>query len=325
MRAVSTFGGSHLEAAKQESGSGDLLVVLATVGFAFKGIWVRLAYQAGLSVIGLLAWRVTLATPLFWLVAMFLGRSRTVSQLQRSDWQRAVFCGLLFLFAAFADFAAVVRIGAGLSRIILFTFPAFVLLIESVRERRMPHRALVLAFVVAWSGLILVVAPSTLGALGGQRIKGILLSLACAISYSIYLVISQSTTRRFGAARFAAVSNSASAVALALLLPAVGGPRVMACGSAAFGWSALMAVLSTVLPFVLLLEGMARSGAARTSMVALIGPPITLAAAWLILGESFGPRQLAGAALVLASMTVLRRQRGPEASSRADRVPPVGR
>jgi drug/metabolite transporter (DMT)-like permease len=67
----------------------------------------------------------------------------------------------------------------------------------------------------------------------------------------------------------------------------------------------LMVVFSTVLPFLLLFEGIRLIGADKASLITLLGPAVTLLAAWLILDERLVLLQWSGFALVLAGMAVL--------------------
>lgn len=63
--------------------------------------------------------------------------------------------------------------------------------------------------------------------------------------------------------------------------------------------------LAIVLPFLLLFEGIRRIGADKASLITLLGPAVTLLAAWAILDERLVLLQWAGFALVLAGMAVL--------------------
>jgi len=69
--------------------------------------------------------------------------------------------------------------------------------------------------------------------------------------------------------------------------------------------SLAMAVFATVLPTYLVAEAIKRIGANRTSLVCSLGPLFTIALGHWILGEPVHLIQLAGAALVLAGVTLV--------------------
>ena len=69
--------------------------------------------------------------------------------------------------------------------------------------------------------------------------------------------------------------------------------------------SLAMAICSTVLPTFLIAEAIKRIGANQTSLIGSLGPVFTIALGFWILGEPVHWIQLAGAALVLAGVTLV--------------------
>ena len=70
-------------------------------------------------------------------------------------------------------------------------------------------------------------------------------------------------------------------------------------------WAAIIASVSTVMPIVLFMAGLARVGPSTASIASTIEPPFTVALAWIVFGETLGPLQLAGGALVLSAVVLL--------------------
>ena len=205
-------------------------------------------------------------------------------------------CGVLFLLAQVCDFTAIEQIGAGLSRVLMFTFPGFVLLLDSAIERTRPARSAVLGFVVAWLGLLLVgYEPEALA------LSGVVLALVGAAIYAVYMRLAQRATRRLGGPLFVALVNTSAAVLTVVCAPGLL-VKAAAMPWGAVQWVVVMVLVSTVGPFFMLFEGLRRIGATRASLLTLLGPPITLVAAWAILGESISGVQLLGVALVLAGI-----------------------
>ncbi len=315
-----------------------LLVLVATVGFAFKGVLAGLAFAEGLTLTGLMLLRTAFAVPLYWLVVYILSANANANvnadaspkantdastdasagahATARADWAaigKAAATGALFLLAALSDFAAIERIGTGPSRVLLFSFPGFVMAIEAVRQRRWPKPRYLAAFAIAWVGLSFVAMPQGPQALAGRELSGVAWALFGAASYAAFLIAAQSSIRTMGSIRFAAIANTGTAVALVAALPLIlaadaGGGDIWQGNWRAVGWIALMAALTTVLPFVLLFEGMRHVGASRASMITLLGPPITVVAAWLILDETFTIVQIAGTVIVISAVSLLKQR-----------------
>ena len=60
-----------------------------------------------------------------------------------------------------------------------------------------------------------------------------------------------------------------------------------------------MAIISTVLPLILMAEGIKRIGASPSSIIATSRPLITVTMAYLILDETFGPLQAIGGIMIV--------------------------
>lgn len=284
---------------------GIVLVVLATVALAFKGVVARFAYAEGLTVDMLLVLRFTLAMPLF-LCFGWLFRERGSTALTFGQWRACALSGALFFLAAWFDFNAVAVVGAALSRIVLFTFPAFVLLLQWLVEGRRPRGQELLGFGLGYAGLALVLLPSF--APGAPvATSGLLYALGSAVTYAWFWYRSQALTRALGSVRFNAVANLFTFAAAALVLMPTLGPADFHITPTAFGWVLVITLFCTVLPFLLLFEGIRRAGAAEAGLVTLFGPAVTVIAAWALLGETLGATQLSGFAVITLGMATLKR------------------
>ncbi len=275
-----------------------VFVFIATCALAFKGIIAKLAYMDGLNVNALLLVRFGLAAPLFWLgVRQMTGA--WAGNMSLRDWRDCFVLGCIFFIATYSDFMALSLIDVNLSRLILFTFPAQIIIFSSIRDRHPPSWRQMISFSVTYGGLMLIMAPTGFDNLAIKDISGLYWALGCSTSYAAYLMASQRVMRRIGSARFTAASGSMTLGLMLVTIPFTGGFEGLQFTSAGIGWGALIAVACTVIPFFLLFEGIARSDAAKASVISLLGPVITIAAAWIILGEYLSTTQLVGCALSL--------------------------
>lgn len=286
--------------------TGVAFVLAATVLFAFKGVIARVALETGITVVALVSLRVLLATPLYLGIGVAVARKTPRPPVPWRVRLEAMAVGAFFLAAAACDFSAIDRIGAGPSRVILFSFPGVVLVIEAIRLRAWPRRLEVFTFGLAWLGLVGVAAPEGLGALHGRDLSGVLFALGGSVTYAMFLTASQRSMKVMGSVAFTAYSNVGTAVALLVALPFVLGPEDLDWNARGLAWLTLLVVACTVLPFLLLARGIERAGAGPASLLTLVGPPLTVVAAYFFLGERLVPVQIAGALLVLASISFLK-------------------
>ncbi|GAB6052464.1 DMT family transporter [Magnetospira thiophila] len=280
-----------------------MMVLAATLGLAFKGIFAKLALAAGLSVAALVTLRLVWAWPLFWAGAAWRGEGNLFG-LGWREVRNCVGAGMLFLLATISDFTAIDRLGAGLSRIVLFTFPLFVVLINAALERQRPSARHLTAFAVSYAGLLVVLAPGHLS-LDRQFLGGIGWSFISALSYATYLVVGQRIMRRIGSARFTFAANTASLLGVLIFASLTLDWTDFTLTLPATGWLLAIVVISTVVPIFLLYEGIRRIGAGRASLISLGGPVLTMLVAWAVLGETISLTQSLGFVLVLIGVGIL--------------------
>ncbi len=75
---------------------------------------------------------------------------------------------------------------------------------------------------------------------------------------------------------------------------------------AGVGWLTCLAAVSTVGAIALFFAGLRRVGPSAASILSTLEPVVTVALAFVVFGESLGPAQLLGGALVLAAVVAVR-------------------
>jgi drug/metabolite transporter (DMT)-like permease len=180
----------------------------------------------------------------------------------------------------------------GLVGLLLYAYPTLVCLLSAIFLGEALTARKVVLLVVSFAGLALMLGG------GGGTAMGIALGLVAAFIYSIYIIVG---ARELGGADSlgvaAVVSLSAAAVfaASALVMP-------MQLPGAWWSWAAASALaLFTVIAMCAFFAGLKRVGPSASSIISTMEPVVTVALAWLILGETLAPLQLLGGALVLAA------------------------
>jgi drug/metabolite transporter (DMT)-like permease len=191
-------------------------------------------------------------------------------------------------------FAALNHGSAAAVTLLFYTYPVIVMLVSIAIERRAPARLLVAALGSAVVGSAIVVLGGEEGA--GIEPIGILLSLACAIAYSGYLIGTDRVLQRTNPmtaglwlAGSAAVANVVYAAAFrATDLPGGGGR-----------WELLGMVAFTAGAFVCMLAGLQRIGAVRNAIIGVLEPLAVAVLAWAFIGEPITPPVAIGGILIL--------------------------
>jgi len=285
---------------------GVLLCLLAAAGFGAMAILAKLAYETGLDALSLLLPRFALAGLVLW--ALVLARRIPLRGLGRPLALGLVLGGAGYALEAGLFFSALERIDASLASLLLYAYPALVTAGAIGLGRERPDRRRWLALGVASAGLVLV-----LGAGGSDADPlGVVLALASAVAYAAYILGSDRLANALHPLAFAASVTTGAAVAFAALAALRGGPGLAAVTPAGWIWVAAIALVSTVLPIAAFFGGLERIGPSRASILSTVEPPVTVALAMVVFGETLGWPQALGGLLVLSAAVLVVEQVDPD-------------
>jgi drug/metabolite transporter (DMT)-like permease len=292
--------------------TGALLVALGAIAFSGKAIIIKLAYRYGVDPVTLLALRMLFSAPLFLVIGVWA--SRGSEPLVRADWLKVMALGFVgYYLSSLFDFIGLQYITAALERLVLFLNPTFVVLLSAMLFGRRITLRDVLALMLCYSGIALVFVNdfTTQQANVALGAGWVLLS---ALFYAVYLVGSGQMLQRVGSVRFACWASLVSCVAVVTHF-LVTKPAALLLDQPAqvHGLGILMAIVSTVLPIVMMAEGMRRIGPSHASMIGSVGPVGTIVLGAIFLGESITIVQVAGAALVVAGVLFISLVKKPSA------------
>jgi len=290
---------------------GAALVICSAMAFSAKAIFVKLAYSGAPpgflppDPVTLLTLRMGLALPLFALIAVWSAR-QAENALDRREWAVLIAIGLMGYYgASLFDFWGLLYISAALERLILFLNPTLVVLISVVAVGYRIVGRDIFALAVSYAGIALVFLHD-LSLNPGKVLLGGGLVLLSAILYAGYLVGAGQMIKRVGSIRFAAYASIVSTLAIFLhFIVSHDVAQLEQQSSRVWTLSAWMALVSTVLPVIMMAAGMRRVGSSNAAMMSSIGPIATIFMGYIFLGEPITPIQLVGAAFVLIGVLAI--------------------
>lgn len=159
-----------------------------------------------------------------------------------------------------------------------------------------------------FAGVYIIVTKGTLIP-GGGGLGGDFLMVLASILWALYTVLSKPALDKYSPLK---VTTYAMLTGSLMLIPAA--PFFLRPGELTtltvrgWGWLFFAVVFSIVIAFHLWYRGVARLGAARTMVFQYAIPVFAGLFAFAILGEPLYPSQLVGAAVVFASIAVVRRR-----------------
>jgi len=286
---------------RRYSAVGLVFAIAGVLCFSLRPILIKLAYAWSQDPVTLLALRMAFAAPFFVGVAFWSGRSGANEPIGRRDFMLVIGLGLLSYYAAsFLDFLALQYISAGLGRLVLFLYPTIVVVLSALfLARPMTARELV-ALLLTYAGLALVLLHRV--SASRNVWYGVALAMGSSVCYAVYLVAGAQVIARVGSLRFSAYAMVAATIACLLQFVVLRPFDALVVPVQVFGYAAVMAVVSTVVPVFLTAEALRRVGANTVAIVGALGPVSTIFLGWLGLEEVMTPIQLAGVGLVLAGV-----------------------
>ena len=276
---------------------GCACIVASAAGFGAMPILAKLAYAEGVDLPSMLFLRFALAGVLMAVLMRLRGmrwpHGRTLLLLVAMG-------SLGYVGQSFCYFAALQHATAGLTALLLYLYPAIVTVLAAILTRRRLSLLRLLAVAAALLGSGLAIG----GSLAGSPL-GILLGVAAAMIYSIYILVGERVTPLAGAMPSSTVIMLAAAAVFGLMAFSQGA----ALPASPVAWAAIggIALLSTVVAMITFFAGMARLGAADAATLSTLEPLVTVILAAVFLGEQVGGWQLAGGAIILAAVIVLAR------------------
>jgi len=284
--------------------TGIIFCLASAAAFGAMGVFGKLAYDEGSTAATLLSTRFVFASLVLWVILVATGGTRRLRAMGRRDVLMALGLGAVGYGAqAACYFAALERMDASLLALVLYTFPAMVAVAAIALGRDRASLRTGVALVLAGTGLALVLTGAAAGSL---QPAATVLGLGSAAVYTVYILTSEGIASRVDPLALATLVCTGAAVTLTGAAVATGGLDPAAVTGPGWLWLAALAVVSTVGAIALFFAGLRRVGPTAAAILSTLEPVVTVALASAIFGETLGPVQLAGGALVLLAAVAVR-------------------
>ncbi|HVP20004.1 MAG TPA: DMT family transporter [Spirochaetia bacterium] len=277
--------------------TGIAFIVASAACYGAMPIFARYAYSSGVSPVTLLFLRFAFASPVM-LALVALRRVR----FPRGAALLALIGlgGVIYVLQALCYFTALTRAPASLVALILYLYPILVAIGAVIIYGERFTIASGIALVLALGG-----AAMMIGLEKGGSAAGIILAMAAAAIYAVYILTGTRVMRTVPSLAAAAVVICSTAVVYGGLA-AVRGP---AWPTNAAGWVSIaaLALVSTVAAIALFFAGLERVGPTTASILSTLEPAVAVALAAILLGEALTLAKIAGGTLILGAVFVTAR------------------
>ena len=221
--------------------------------------------------------------------------------------------GVLYIGNSGTYYAGLETVSASLAALIVFIYPAIVAVLSLRVGHRLVGRRPWLALGLALAGTALALGGIPAGAV--PPLSGLIQVILSPIIYAVWIVLSarlsgETTERVGGEAEDGA--DTAAATALMMVATAIGfwalaiatDRPVLPGAVPTAAWPGIIGIglISTFVAIQTFYAGTKRIGAAQASLISTFEPIWTISLAALLFGETLGPLQLVGGALVISGV-----------------------
>ena len=223
--------------------------------------------------------------------------------------------GLLIGIQSLCIYSSVARLPVALALLAFNTYPLWTALWARLLYASRPERSVVLAMPVMLVGLALALdvlgAASGLGATAQWRHigAGVAFALAAAATFGFALVLTQHEAGDLDGRLRTATTMAIVAVIGIAVATAQGGFRLPNAAPGWWGLAALTFLYGTA--FTIMFTVLPRLGVVGNSAIMNVEPVFALGLAWIFLGQSIAPSQVAGGLIVVATVVWLGLRRPP--------------
>ncbi|PTL72894.1 EamA family transporter [Rathayibacter caricis DSM 15933] len=309
-------------------GSGLVLALAAAAAFGLGGPFVKPLLEAGWTPSAAVLWRAGGAALVLAIPAALSLRGKA-HVLRRNLGTIGLYGVFAVVAAQLCFYSAIEHMSVGIALLIEYLAPVFLVLFAWARTRRHPGRFTLAGSALALAGLVLVL---DLSGESTPELIGIAWALTASLGLCVYYVIAGRVDPELPPIALTAGAMTVGA-AILLLLGVTGiTPLRATFGDVVFlgnevSWAVPAAVIlgmSTVLAYLLGIQGGSRLGTRIASFVGLTEVLFSIVAAWALLGELPAPIQFAGGALILTGVVLVRLQaEEPAPVEPAAQEPPV--
>lgn len=289
----------------------SILVLIAAIFLSSKAVMVKLAYRYEIDSISLLTLRMLFALPFYLVIAYWAyHRAEQTYSLTQKDWVQMTIYGLLgYYIASFCDFTGLNYITAGLERIILFIYPTLVLLLSAVFLKRKITTRQFFALLLTYMGIGIALLEGIQMDENNQLLRGTFWVFLAALTYAIHLIGSGNLLPRIGTFRYTSFVMIVACIAVILHNAVVNQLAIFHFSTEVYVLGILLALIATVFPSFLIMQGIKIIGASNAAIIGSIGPISTIALAYIFLDETLGELQWIGTFLVILGVLMISLQK----------------
>ncbi len=286
---------------------GWIFALLGVIGFSFKPVLIKLGYDSSLGVVETMALRMLFVLPFI----VFPVIKSTKLILTPGFIRLATVVAIVsYISAMIFDFLGLQYVNVGTERLVLFTYPIFVVIFSIVVGKYKCTKAVVFSMLLTYFGIVFVFVGDMISASipTKELYSGVFFIILSAISFAIFVLFGERAVKQIGAMFFSSwcllLTAIVSLVQFLYFYPFI---KLFTYSFHVYKISFLLALLGTVFPFYFMSIGLRSIGAVKSAILNNLGPIISIMLGYFILYEPITLYQMAGFILIVFGMFWLKK------------------
>lgn len=278
------------------------LVIMAGILWGSMGIFVRRFEAYGLESLDIVAVRAIITTIiLFWFLVFY---NRSLLKIKIKDLWCFLGTGILsIVFFNYCYFRAITMTSLSVAAVLLYTAPAFVMILSYFLFHEKFTGRKVCALVLTFVGCVFV--TGLIGSSQSLSGKGILIGVGAGLGYALYSIFGRfALDRGYNSFTISFYTFFIAALGVLPICDFEKVVRVSCSGIKIIGWSLLFGFLSTVLAFLLYTVGLKNLDNGKASILASVEPVAATLIGVIFYKETLSVGEVFGVVLVLGAIVL---------------------
>lgn len=275
---------------------GTLCAISSGLCYGFLGYFGTSLINAGLSVCNMSFWRFFVATIVMFVI--LLPKHKMILQTYANS-LKMLFYGVAFYGAStIAYFTSSQYIGTGAAMVILFIYPALIMLFNVIFHKAKLKKIYYFAFTILIGGIACLIDIHKFT----FNIFGIGLGMLSALFYAFYMLASKKTTLP---SSLSTLMVSAGCMIACLITSYIDSSFFIPSGFNVWLHIISMAVVCTALPILLLLQGLKYISTEKAAILSVLEPVFVVIFGILLLNENITNLKTIGMVMVLCGASLI--------------------
>ncbi len=273
--------------------------IAAAVCYGTNPLGALKLYAEGMQTNSVLFYRFGLAWIIIAIVMLFKKESLKVT---RQEFRALTGLGLLFIISSLTLYTSFHYMAAGVASTILFTYPVMTAVIMFVFFHEKVHWATILALILSAAGVVLLYWSGDSGKL---PIVGVILVLASALSYALYIILVDRSNLQMSSFKinfYVLIYCTLGMLVYSLLTSS---PLTLPQTATSWFYVGWLAIVPAILALVLMVYAAKYVGSTATAILGALEPLTAVMIGVLVFGEPFTTNLLSGIVLILGAMVLV--------------------